>query len=93
MTSRLLIDHRDRDRGYYALTNLRWVTVVENCQNMSVSKANKSGHTGVHSISKGQKPWRGTIVINGKTVHYYCDTKEEAIAWRKAMELKHFIQD
>jgi hypothetical protein len=92
--SKPYVDHRDRDKGNNSLANLRWVTCLENCQNQSLSKANKSGTQGIIlRVDIKSKPWYGFISINNKRVGCYFATKEEAIAWRKAMELEHYIQD
>jgi hypothetical protein len=88
------VDHRDRDKGNNSLANLRWVTCLENCQNRSLSKDNTTGAHGVtFTASQGTKPWSASICINKKLTQVYFATKEEAIAWRKAMELEHYIQD
>ena len=89
------VDHRDRDKGNNTLMNLRWVTCVENSQNQSLSKLNKTGTKGIRlrTDKKRSKPWCATININKKKEGCYFATKEEAIAWRKAMELEHYIQD
>jgi hypothetical protein len=90
-----LVDHRDRDKGNNTLTNLRWVTELENSQNKSLLKANKTGTTGVRLLTdaKRSRPWYAHISVNKKKEGCYFATKEEAIAWRKAMELEHYIQD
>lgn len=92
--SKPCIDHRDRDRCNNTLTNLRWVTHIENQQNQSLSKANKSGTQGVRfDVSQKTPWWIACIRVNKKTVKRRFVTQEGAIAWRQAMELKHYIQD
>ena len=60
------VDHRDRVKGNNTLTNLRWVTCVENQQNLSLSKRNKTGTTGVslRTDTKRSRPWYAHIYIN-----------------------------
>ena len=53
------IDHIDRNRLNNSITNLRWVTCAENCQNASVQKNSKSGVAGV-TFQKKSNLWRAT---------------------------------
>ncbi len=85
-----MVDHKDRIRLNNNIYNLRWATASENNQNMSLSKRNKTGTTGVH-YWKPSNEWYALIMINKKSIHGgYFATKEEAIAKRQELERIHF---
>tara|TARA_R110000772_G_scaffold243003_1_gene355710 strand:- start:37 stop:528 length:492 start_codon:yes stop_codon:yes gene_type:complete len=86
------IDHIDRDRANNSLNNLRWVTHQENNQNAALYKTNKTGILGVYYRKALRKKWSAYINIDGKRKAKCFATKDEAIAWRKEMELAHYIQ-
>jgi len=78
------VDHIDRDRHNNDLTNLRWVTHLENCQNRGMQCNNTSGETGVRLTKRGTFQVR--IMSNGKTRYKTFKTKPEAIAWYATMK-------
>ena len=84
------IDHINRIRTDNRIANLRDVSRKQNQQNASKRSDNKSGHPGViwhKCVSK----WRAHIRHNQKHIHLGCFTTiEEAIAARKAGELKYW---
>ena len=86
------VDHVDRDRANNSLDNLRWVTSQENSQNRTIQKKSTTGVTGVGYVDGRRSPWLARIHIDGKRKNKFFATEEEAIAWRRAMELEHFIQ-
>jgi hypothetical protein len=62
------IDHINGHRRDNRICNLRSVTNLENCRNMSMKTSNKSGVTGVH-WQKRLKKWQATITILGMRKH------------------------
>ena len=84
------IDHVNRNRSDNRLVNLRDVTNKQNLQNAGKYSHNTSGHPGV-SWDKQNSKWRAQIMHNQKMIHlgYFTDI-EDAIAARKAGELKYW---
>lgn len=62
------IDHINRVKTDNRIKNLRPSTHKENCQNVGVTKRNKSGIRGVDFHVKSRK-WRATIRVDGKQKH------------------------
>ena len=84
------IDHINRNRSDNRIANLREVTNKQNMQNAGKSSNNTSGHTGVRWYRWASK-WLAHIKHNYKQIHLgYFDDLEEAIAARKAGELKYW---
>jgi hypothetical protein len=83
------IDHINGDRSDNRIKNLRDVSRSLNGKNVKMYTRNTSGHTGV-SWDQVNKKWRVQIVIDGKD---RClgrfESVEDAIAVRKAAEVKH----
>lgn len=78
------IDHVNHNRGDNRISNLRSVTISENCRNRSLPKNNCSGHIG---ISREGRKWKARLKMN--RVDYYLgsfDTIEDAICARKKAE-------
>ena len=83
------VDHRDRVRDNNKWKNLRHVTHQCNMKNRSISKANKSGVTGVRWYDKINK-WRSYISVNGKLKHLgYFNLKKEAVQVRCNAEVEY----
>ncbi len=61
------IDHINHDRFDNRISNLRIVSREDNCRNMSKSKANTSGTTGVN-WHKHQKRWVARIHVDKKRI-------------------------
>lgn len=78
-----MLDHRNGDRRDDRLENLRACTAGENCQNLGLTKANKSGVMGV-SWKTSHKRWCAQIKHHGR-VHYLglLDHIEDAAAARR----------
>jgi len=83
------IDHIDHDRSNNRWSNLRLVSRTENMRNASLSKANKSGFTGV-SWCKQQNQWHAQVMVNGKSIKLgRFDKLGDAIEARKAANVKY----
>ena len=83
------LDHKNRDRADNRISNLRPATQAENLQNLSISKNNTSGHAGVFWNSPRQK-WGARMSLKNKTRFLgHFNNIEDAIAARKAAELKY----
>jgi hypothetical protein len=80
-----LIDHRNQDKDYNTLKNLRVATDSQNKQNMAIRKNNTSGVKGVSPFRRG---WRARIVIDYKEISKTFKTLEAAVEWRKAKEVE-----
>lgn len=84
------IDHINRDRADNRIANLREVTIKQNQRNLSKASNNTSGHPGVHWRSDRAK-WWALIESEGQKHYLGCyNTIEEAIAARKAGELRYW---
>lgn len=83
------IDHINGNRSDDRIANLRQVTDEQNSRNQKVRSTNTSGRTGVQ-FHKPRGKWMAVIRNNGK---YEClgyfNTFEEAVAARKAAEIKY----
>lgn len=83
------IDHINGVRDDNRIENLRAVTHQENSKNQKVSSVNTSGHMGV-SWHKEDQRWIARIGVNKKRIHLGCFTEiDDAIAARKAAEVKY----
>lgn len=82
----LTIDRIDNN-GHYELKNLRWTTRVEQSFNTRMQKNNTSGVTGI-SWDKLSKKWKACVNIGKKQKNSFFANKEEAVRWRKKMELE-----
>jgi hypothetical protein len=79
------VDHINRVTTDNRVENLRWVTYIENSQNMSISKCNTSGHKNIYIYNNGYKY---TKTIRGITHSKWLKTLEEAIEYKKEYEKK-----
>jgi len=86
----MVIAHIDGNGLNNILENLRCVTPSDRSKNHSICKNNKSGCTGVKWEQRRSK-WIAYISIKSKLTRiYYGDSKEDAIAARKAAEIEHY---
>jgi len=80
------IDHKDGIRTHNSLSNLKWVTRLENSQNLHNRK-------GVRQDKDGRKKcWRATWSINGKGKTKCFETEEEAVNYREQMVKKYYYR-
>jgi len=83
------IDHIDGDQTNNRIENLRLVTQAENMRNAKKRRDNTSGVTGVFWREDTMK-WGSQIQINGKNITLGSfETFDEAVAARKAAEIKY----
>lgn len=88
--NKLEVDHIDRNRTNNQACNLRYATRAENARNGTKRSHNTSGVVGVNKI-KGKDKWTAVIGVDGKLLYLgYYSSFEEAVASRKAGELKYF---
>ena len=84
------LDHVNRIRTDNRICNLREATHTQNARNMSKASNNTSGHPGVHWRSDRSK-WWALIESDGQKHYLGCyNTIEDAVAARKAGELKYW---
>jgi hypothetical protein len=84
------VDHINRDRLDNRRSNLRFVTMSQNNQNISKQKNNTSGHRGVH-WRKDTSKWSAEIKVNYKKIVLGCyeNIDDAAKAYNKAA-VKYF---
>lgn len=83
------IDHINGIRDDNRWLNLRDVSSQDNSKNKKRQIDNKSGTCGV-CWHKNNKKWQVHISVNGQHKHLgHFENKEDAIALRKAAEIKH----
>ena len=83
------IDHIDGNQKNNKIDNLRAVSALQNCRNKKLSVVCKSGISGVYWVEKSKK-WLSRI--NGgkrQIILGYFDHMEDAIAARRAAEIKY----
>lgn len=84
-----VIDHINHVPWDNRMSNLRMVSQIDNMRNNKKSSRNKSGYTGVMWREKEQK-WLASITVNRVRVYLgRFEDKEDAIAARKAAEIKY----
>ena len=84
------VDHYDGNTLNNCLSNLSWVSHVQNSQNISIHPSNK---TGVRGVTIYKNYFQVTITINGKRTRKNFKTFEEAVKYRKLLEKKHYFGD
>jgi len=83
------VDHINHDRGDNRVCNLRLVSHQENGKNQPKKRNNTSGACGV-IFDKRRKKWQARIMIDGSQKFLgRFTTKADAIAARKAAEIKY----
>ena len=86
------IDHINRNSLDNRLINLRWATRQEQGNNQKLRESNTSGVKGV-SFAKSRQKWETRLWVNGKVYQRGFKSKEEAIAYRRELEIKHLGED
>lgn len=87
----LVIDHIDGNKLNNQRENLRSIYHYQNVANRKTKPLAKSGVRGVHRHKEGRYVWYAVLGFQGKTIHLGSFlTKEEAIAARRAAEIKYF---
>lgn len=82
--------HGNKSRNDNRKSNLRLSTHSQNLKNLSLSKENKSGVTGVYWHAKRNK-WIAYITVNGERMHLgYFNDFDDAVKARKEAEFKYF---
>lgn len=83
------VDHIDGDRKNNKWSNLRSVTLAENCRNKTLPKNNTSGRIGVVRV-KNIGRWVAQARQNGKTYYIGMFARfEDAVAARRNWEQSH----
>ena len=75
------VDHIDRDKSNNNLSNLRWLSHIDNMQNQGISKNNKCGIKNI-SYDKRDNLWRYTKMIKGNTFAFFNKNKN-IVLWCK----------
>lgn len=81
------VDHIDRDKDNNHISNLRWATRQENCDNRGMPITNTSGHTGIY-YEKSQNRWIFQYRKRGNNISKTFKTKKEAICFKFFFLLK-----
>ena len=86
------IDHIDRNRTNNELSNLHWVTSLENNNNRNIPNTNTSGIKNIAWVERN-KSWKFQKVINGKSYHKYSKDKQELLDYKAQFLLEHNLKD
>jgi len=84
------VDHIDKDRTNNDISNLRWVTSSENCQNRAMPNNNTSGIKNI-SWHKQKKAYQYKKVFRGDCHQKQFKTLDEAVAYK--IEYEQMIED
>lgn len=83
------LDHEDHIRHHNWISNLKEATHQENHCNRTMQSNNTSGFTGVYECKQNGK-WQASIIVKGKSKSLgYFKKKKDAIAARKAANIKY----
>lgn len=86
------IDHINNNKFDNRVENLRWATRIEQGHNRPKQNNNTSGFKGI-SFCKTHNTWSSKLVINQKAYKKCFKSKEEAIAYRRELEIKYLGED
>jgi len=73
------VDHINRERDNNHVSNLRWATRQENCDNIGMRTNNKSGHKHISYEKNRGKRWLFQYRRNGYKIQIYSKSKTEAL--------------
>lgn len=83
-----MVDHIDKNPLNNSLNNLRWVTSSMNSRNRKKDSRNTSGTTGVY-YHKRDHIYSINIMHNGKRIQKSFKNEEDAIIYRRRLELQY----
>lgn len=90
LSSKMVIDHINRNKRDNRLDNLRVVTQHQNSLNLPEYSTNTTGCKGVYKVPSGK--WQASIRINKSTKHLgIFDTIFDAACARKSAEASHYL--
>tara|TARA_R110002126_G_scaffold722_6_gene4599 strand:+ start:6717 stop:7193 length:477 start_codon:yes stop_codon:yes gene_type:complete len=81
------IDHKDRNKLNNDISNLRWMTNKENCNNKGMKITNQSGYTNIHYCPRYNK-W----IYSHNRKYKYFKSKIDAICYKFIMILRHKVK-
>ena len=81
------VDHINRDKDNNHVSNLRWATRQENCDNRGMYRNNTSGHEHIQ-YSKRDDKWKFQYRKKGHNVQKYFKTKNEALWFKMVFLMK-----
>ncbi len=85
-----VVDHEDRKGLHNWHDNLRVVTRNIQALNRKIYNTNTSGIRGISFYPNKNKKYKAAFCINKEQIVKLFYTKEEAIAWRQAMEIEYY---
>lgn len=81
------VDHINRIRSDNDVSNLRWVSNIDNANNKSKIITNKSGHSNVY-YDKSKNRWRYKKTYYGKRIYKTFKSKIDALCYKYIMCLR-----
>ena len=81
------VDHINRIRTDNDISNLRWASRLDNANNLSKMKNNKSGHISI-SFHKNKNRWRYDKTYYGKRIYKTFKSKTDALCYKYIMLLR-----
>jgi len=87
------IDHINRKKTDNRIENLRWADSQEQGMNQKIAKNNKTGYKGLFFREGLKKKWTVSLMVNRKMYQKGFESKEEAIKYRRELEIKYLGED
>jgi hypothetical protein len=75
------VDHINRDKDNNHVSNLRWATRLENCDNKGIYRTNTSGHEHIFYLKSSER-WVFQYYKRGHKIYKRFKTFDEAIAFK-----------